>query len=70
MTFFEFRTYRPMPGKMGDWVRIMEEQIIPFQVSIGMVVCGSFHGQTDDSMYVWICRFESEAQREAQYAAV
>ncbi len=70
MAFFELRIYRPQPGKIDGWVKIMEEQIIPFQVSRGMVVCGSFRGETDQSVYVWIRRFESEEQREAQYQAV
>lgn len=70
MAFFEFRTYRPMPGKMAGWVKIMEEMIIPFQVSKGMVICGSFRGETDESIYMWIRRFESEEQRVAQYEAV
>ncbi len=48
----------------------MEEEIIPFQVSKGMVICGSFKGESDESVYVWLRRFESEAQREALYKAV
>jgi hypothetical protein len=36
MAFFELRIYQPLPGKMDGWVKIMEEQIIPFQVSKGM----------------------------------
>ncbi len=48
MAIFELRTYRPMPGKMDGWVRVMEEIIIPFQVSKGMVILGSFRGETDD----------------------
>ena len=51
-------------------VKIMEEEIIPFQVSKGMVICGSFRGETDDSAYVWLRRFESEVEREALYKAV
>ena len=70
MAFFELRQYKIQPGKMDEWVRIMEEQIIPFQVSKGMVICGSYRGETDESCYVWIRRFESEAQREALYKAV
>jgi hypothetical protein len=54
---------------MNEWVKIMEE-VIPFQVSKGMVICGSFRGETDDSAYIWIRRFSSEAEREAQYKAV
>jgi len=70
MAFYELRQYKVMPGKMNAWLKIMEEEIIPFQVSKGMVICGSFRGETDDSVYVWIRRFESEAQREVLYKAV
>src|ERR1700753_3016212 len=70
MAFYELRQYKVRPGKIDEWVKIMEEEIIPFQVSKGMVICGSFRGETDPSVYVWLRRFESEAQREALYKAV
>jgi hypothetical protein len=70
MAFYELRQYKVRPGRMDEWVKIMEEEIIPFQVSKGMVICGSFRGETDDTHYVWIRRFDSEAQREALYKAV
>ena len=70
MAFYEMRQYKVQPGKLEEWVRIMEEEIIPFQVSKGMVICGSFQGETDPSVYYWIRRFDSEAQREAQYKEV
>lgn len=70
MAFYELRQYKVRPGKMADWVKIMEEEIIPFQVSKGVVITGSYRGETDDSCYVWMRRFESEAQREALYKAV
>ena len=70
MAFYELRQYVVRPGKMEAWVKCMEEEIIPFQVSKGMVITGSFRGETDDSKYVWLRRFESEAEREALYKAV
>ena len=70
MAFYELRRYRVRPGKMDEWVRCMEEVIIPFQVARGMVIAGSFRGEQDDSTYVWLRRFESEAEREQLYAAV
>jgi hypothetical protein len=70
MAFYELRQYKVKPGKMDEWVQIMETEIIPFQVAKGMVICGSFRGETDESCYVWIRRFESETQREALYKAV
>ena len=68
--FFELREYRTLPGQRENWVRFMEEEIIPFQVSKGMVILGSFTGEEEDDLYIWIRRFESEAQREKLYAAV
>jgi len=70
MAFYELRQYKVLPGKLAGWVKIMEDEIIPFQVSKGMVICGSFQGETDPSVYIWLRRFNSEAEREAQYKAV
>ncbi len=68
--FFELRNYRTKPGKRDEWVAFMEEEIIPFQVSKGMVVVGSFVNQEEDDHYIWIRRFENEAEREHLYDAV
>ena len=68
--FFELRQYEIKPGCQAAWIKLMEEEIIPFQVSKGMIVLGSFVGETDESIYYWIRRFESEAQRETLYTAV
>ena len=68
--FFELRQYRTLPGQREAWVKFMEEVIIPFQISKGMVVAGSFVGQQEDDLYVWIRRFDSEEQRVALYRAV
>ena len=65
----ELRQYRTKPGQRERWVRLMEEVIIPFQVSKGVVV-GSFVGEEEDDLYVWIRRFQSEAERERIYEAV
>ena len=68
--FFELRQYRVKPGKREEWVRLMEEEIIPFQIAQGMVVVGSFVGEQEEDLYVWIRRFENEAEREALYERV
>ena len=68
--FFELREYRTLPGQRENWVNFMEEEIIPFQVSKGMVILGSFTGEEEDDLYIWIRRFESEEQREQLYEAV
>ena len=68
--FFELRQYRTLPGQRENWVKFMEEKIIPFQVSQGIVILGSFVGQEEDDLYVWIRRFASEEERERLYEAV
>ena len=68
--FFELREYRAKPGQRENWVKFMEAEIIPLQVSKGMVVVGSFVGEEEDDLYIWIRRFDSEESREQLYAAV
>ena len=67
---FELRQYRTKPGQRENWVKFMEEEIIPFQISLGIVVVGSFIGQEEDDLFVWIRRFESEEARQQLYEAV
>lgn len=68
--FYELRQYRMHPGQRDNWVKCMEEEIIPFQVSKGMVIMGSFVGEEDDGLYVWIRRFDSEEERKQLYKDV
>ncbi len=70
MAFYELRQYSIFPGKMDEWVQYMESEIIPFQTKQGMIITGSYRGEEDDSTYIWMRRFESEAERERLYAAV
>ena len=39
-----------MPGGPEPLVECMEEEIIPFQVKMGMVILGSFVGEDDPSV--------------------
>ncbi len=68
--FFELRQYRTHPGQRDNWVKFMEEVIIPFQVSKGMVIVGSFTGEQEEDLYVWIRRFVNEEERQRLYEAV
>lgn len=68
--FFELREYHCWPGKRDEWVKLMEEEIIPYQISKGMVIAGSFVGEQDEDTYIWIRRFDSEEERERLYKAV
>ncbi|GCD93143.1 NIPSNAP family protein [Embleya hyalina] len=68
--FYEIRRYRTRPGRRDEWVRYMEEVVIPFQTSKGMTVTASFTDEEDPDGYIWIRRFDSEARRVRLYAAV
>ncbi|MEM9138429.1 MAG: NIPSNAP family protein [Pseudomonadota bacterium] len=70
MAFYELRTYEIRPGKMDEWLALMETEIIPFQVEQGMVIAGSFRAEGDDGTYIWIRRFENEDERVRLYKAV
>ncbi len=61
----ELRQYRIFPGKRDEWVKFMEERLIPSVVAFGVVVVGSFISQDDEDVYIWIRRFEDEAHLEA-----
>jgi len=67
---FELRQYRMRPGQRDNWVKYMEEVIIPFQTAKGMSILGSWVGEEEDDLFVWIRRFESEQERERLYKAV
>ncbi len=67
---FEFRHYTCKPGQRDNWVKYMEEVVIPFQVSKGMLILGSWRGEEDETSYYWMRRFDSEADRKALYDAV
>jgi hypothetical protein len=68
--FFEFRQYTAFPGKRAELVKYMESVIIPFQVSKGMVVVGSFVDEQDENLFYWIRRFKNEKERERLYKSV
>lgn len=66
----ELREYTVQPGKRDEWVKMMEEEIIPFQIQNGIAVLGSFIAENNDDTYIWMRRFDDEADRVKKYAAV
>lgn len=67
---YELRQYRIKPGQRANWVKFADEVMIPFQTSRGMTIVGSWTGEEDEDLFVWIRRFESEEDRVRLYAAV
>ena len=70
MAFYELRQYKILAGKMDEWIQLMGEEIIPFQASKGMDITANFRGEEDDTIYIWMRRFESEQERLRLYEAV
>ena len=67
---FELRQYRTKPGQRERWVKLMDEIIIPYQMSKGMVIVATFVGETEEDLYVWIRRFDNEEERVRLYKEV
>ncbi len=67
---YELRQYRVKKGKMKQWMKLMEEQIVPFQASQGMVIPAGFTAPKEKDLYVWLRRFKNEAERKRQYRKV
>jgi NIPSNAP len=67
--FYEIRSYLTKPGRRDEWVRFMEEVVIPYQLSKGMTITASFVDDENPDHYVWLRRFNDESEREALYAA-
>ena len=68
--FYELRQYRTKPGQLDNWVNYMETDIMPFQISKVMVIAGSFTGEEEDNLYIWMRRFKREEERATLYESV
>jgi hypothetical protein len=67
---YELRQYQVKKGKMKQWVKLFEEEIVPFQVSMGMVIPASFTAIQKKDQFVWLRRFKNEAERARLYRTV
>ena len=70
MALFELRQYKVRDGKMTEWLDLMENEIFPYQVGKGAVYTASFVAENDPTVYIWIRRFENEAERERLYKEI
>jgi hypothetical protein len=61
---FELRMYHIQPGQRDAYVKFFEEEVIPSQITHGIVIVGSLVNQEDEDQFVWIRDFDSEEERE------
>lgn len=67
---YELREYKVKKGKMKQWLKLMDDEIMPFQVSLGMVIAAAFTAPGKKDLYVWLRRFRNEAERKRLYRKV
>ncbi len=67
---YELREYRIKPGCLEEFVRFMDEELLPFQAGQGATVVGSFTVPGDPGRYVWIRAFADEKERERVCQAI
>jgi hypothetical protein len=67
---FELRQYRTKPGQRENWVRYIHAEVIPFQTAKGMKIIGTWIGEQEDDLFVWMREFASEEERERLYKEV
>jgi hypothetical protein len=67
---FELRFYTAQPGKRDELAAFMDRVVIPFNTARNVQVIGSFVDAEHEDGYVWIRRFEDEADRLRGYEAI
>jgi hypothetical protein len=67
---YELRQYRTKPGQRETWVSYFHAEVVPFQTSKGMKVLGSWVGEEEDDLFVWMREFASEEERVRLYKEV
>lgn len=61
---FELREYDIHPGMMANWLKLMQEDIHPFQTQKGVAFIASFVAVDNPNKYIWIRRYNSQNERE------
>jgi hypothetical protein len=61
---YELREYQIKAGCLDEFIRFMDDELLPFQASKGVTVVGSFRVPGEPTRYVWIRAFADEKERE------
>jgi hypothetical protein len=67
---YELRYYYIHAGRMKEFLELMESLIIPFQLSQGMIVLGSFLNTDNENCYIWLRRYNDENDKQRLYDRV
>lgn len=58
--FYEIRRFITRSGCRDEWVRYMDQVVLPYQTGKGVDLVASFVDMEDDDAYVWIRRFDDD----------
>jgi hypothetical protein len=67
---FELRFYTARPGRRDELAAFLDRVVLPFNTARGVQVIGSFLDAEHEDTYIWIRRFEDEADRLRAYEAI
>ena len=56
---YELRQYQIAQGKMAEFVKFFDEEILPYQQSKGMTCVASYLAEDDPNTFIWIRGFDA-----------
>jgi quinol monooxygenase YgiN len=68
--YYEVRTEHANAGQGRELAQYFDETVVPLHQELGMQVVGTFTAVDDPDAFVWIRRFEDDAEREGIVDAV
>lgn len=71
LKLIELREYEIKEGKTKEWLKLMQEEILPYQKSKGMKIMSTYlHKGADGTDYfIWLREFDDESSRQEIYAS-
>lgn len=64
----QLRVYRVKPGRMAEFQRVFEEQIVPARAAHGFTIVGAWVDRDDPDRFVWIPTYSGEDGWDAAHA--
>lgn len=69
MKVTELREYQIKKGKTAEWLKWMEEELLPYQKSKGMKIISTYLHQDEQGTdyFIWLREFDNEQNRQDLY---
>ncbi|WP_411994472.1 hypothetical protein [Agarivorans sp. DSG3-1] len=69
MAVIELREYRIQAGKTEQWLALMNQEILPYQISKGVKLLNSYLYRDEENRewFVWLREFDDEVSRQEIY---